>query len=54
MEDIELPQRTYNPGESGYLINYINENGLSEGCLRGEADTDVQYSVIGDWSIDTY
>ncbi len=54
VEDIELPQKTYSPGKSGYITNYIAENGLSQAALRGEATTDDTYSAKGDWSADTY
>ncbi len=54
VEDIELPQKTYSPGESDTIINYIAENGLSQAALRGEATTDSTYTASGDWSADTY
>lgn len=54
VENIELPQKTFSPGKSGTIINYIAENGLSYAALRGEATTDNVYSANGNWSADTY
>lgn len=54
VEDIELPQKTFSPGQSGYISNYIAENNLSQAALRGKATTDDTYSVNGDWSADIY
>lgn len=54
VENIRLPQKTYSPGQSAYITNYIAESGLSQAALRGEATTDDAYLAKGNWSADVY
>ncbi|MDD3239666.1 MAG: hypothetical protein PHW47_06195 [Lachnospira sp.] len=54
VEDITLPKKTFWPGRSDSITNWVNENGLDRACLRGEATIDSWYSGSGNWSADTY
>ena len=53
VESIELPQKTFWPGRSDTITNWVKENGLNSACLRGEATVDYWYSGNGNWSADT-
>ncbi len=53
IENIPLAEKNFQPGQTGYVNNWIIESGLKWGCLRGEATTDSLYYGSGAWNIDS-
>lgn len=54
IEDIDMEQVTFYPGDRMEVNNWILENGLGQACLRGEAMDDNTIYADGWWSPDLY
>lgn len=54
IENIELQEVEFAPGERKQITNWIIENGLGQACLRGEAMDDSTIYAEGWWSPDLY
>ena len=53
IEDIDMEQVTFYPGDRMEVNNWILENGLGQACLRGEAMDDNTIYADGWWSPDS-
>lgn len=54
IENIELQEVEFAPGERKQITNWIIENGLGQACLRGEPMDDSTIYAEGWWSPDLY